>query len=339
MLRVGIPRYRLPKDILDAEIEVIRRVGVEIRPNTKVESIDWLFEQGYDAVVLALGAHGGTKMRVPGEDLPGVIDCVSLLRDVSLGMKARLGNRVAVVGGGNAAIDASRTALRIGAKEVTILYRRAREDMPAAEEEIEEALQEGVNIDFLVAPSRISRENGHIRMGCVRMQLGEIDSSGRRRPEPVSGSEFDREFDAIVTAIGQVPQVPDEMELVVDKDGTIRADEYTLATDREGVFAAGDVVSGPASVIEAIAAGRQVAMSIDKYLGGEGAIDEILALAEDESTVSELIEDDEVRHRPEMPCLVASKRLNSFDVVERGFSEEVAVEEAMRCLKCDLEED
>ena len=205
MMRVGIPRYRLPKDVLDAEINAVSQVGVEIRTNTRIDSVASLREQGYDAIFLALGRMLAPKCSVAGEDTPGVMDCVSLLRDVSLGKKVKLGKKVAVIGGGNAAMDASRTALRLGAKKVTIFYRRTRDEMPAASDEISEALEEGVNIEFLTAPSKIWRNNGHINMSCIRMKLGDIDASGRRRPEPVAGSEFDEEFDAIIAAIGQRP--------------------------------------------------------------------------------------------------------------------------------------
>ena len=338
MMWVGIPRYRLPKDVLDAEIDVIKQVGVEIKTNTRIDSVESLHEQGYDAIFLALGAHAGTKMRVPGEDTSGVMDCVSLLRDVNLGKRIRLGNKVAVIGGGNAAMDASRTALRIGAKEVTIFYRRTKDEMPASSEEIREALEEGVNIEFLVAPKKIWRHNGHIKMSCLRMKLGDIDASGRRRPEPLAGSEFNKEFDTIIAAIGQRPEIPDQMGITTNGDSTICADPDTLATDIDGVFAGGDVVSGPASVIEAIAAGRQAAISIDKYLGGKGVIDEKLAPPEVVPTSYEMAEEEE-RRRVKVPLLAIDKRLKGFDVVELGFNKSTATEEASRCLRCDLEED
>jgi len=338
MMRVGIPRYRLPGDVLDAEINTIRQVGVEIRTYTRVDSVASLREQGYDAIFLALGAHAGTKMRVTGEDSPGVMDCISLLRDVSLGKKVKLGKRVAVIGGGNAAMDASRTALRLGADKVTIFYRRTRDEMPAASEEIKETLEEGVKIEFLAAPDKIQRDNGHLKMSCVRMKLGEIDSSGRRCPEPLAGSEFDEEFDTIIAAIGQRPEIPEHMEPAVSDNGTICIHPDTLATDIDGVFAGGDVVSGPASVIEAIAAGRQAAIAIDKYLGGKGLIEERLAPPETLPAPFEM-EEQEERNRPKIPVLAVDRRIKGFDTVELGFTKEAATEEAGRCLRCDLEED
>ncbi|MDY6893457.1 MAG: NADH-quinone oxidoreductase subunit NuoF [Chloroflexota bacterium] len=340
MMRVGIPRYRLPEDVLDAEIAAIEKIGVEIKRNAKVDSVEALREQGYDAIFLAIGAHAGIKMGVSGEDTLGVIDCVSLLRDVSLGRSIRLGRSVAVVGGGNAAIDASRTALRLGAKDVTILYRRTRDEMPAAAEEIEEAVREGVNIEYLVAPTNISRSNGHVDMSCVRMKLGETDASGRRRPEIIDGSEFSRKYDVIIRAIGQNPLIPDDLDLPRNKDNTLRVDPDMLATNIAGVYAGGDAVSGPASVVEAIAAGRQAAISIDKYLGGTGIIDETLALPEKETDQTGFEEEDEEeKARPTMPTLAVSKRLKGFSLVELGLTETEAIEEAQRCLRCDLEKD
>ena len=337
MMRYGIPRYRLPDDVLDAEISYIEGLGVKIKTDTRIDSLSGLRE-GYDAVFVAMGAQAASKMRVSGEDAPGVIDCVHFLRDISSGKKVELGESVAVVGGGNAAIDASRTALRLGARETTILYRRTREEMPAADEEIEDALAEGVNIEFLVAPQEIHRVNGYLRMRCVRMQLGDADASGRRRPEPIAGSEFERDFDAVISAIGQVPVIPEAIQLTVDRGGVIHADPYTLETDVEGVFAGGDVVTGPASVIEAIAAGKQAAVSVDRYLGGEGIIEEKLGPREEKPEMPEL-EEEEERHRPVMRKLKLRRRLRGFTPVELGLTERQAIEEANRCLRCDLEED
>ncbi len=340
MMRVGIPRYRLPAKVLDVEIDVIRQVGVEIKTNTRVDSVDWLREQGYDAIFIALGAHAASKMRVEGEDTRGVMDCVTFLRDVSLGKKVKLGDRVAVIGGGNAAIDASRTALRMGAKDVAIMYRRTQDEMPADPEEIHEALDEGVHIDFLVAPSSIHRINGHIDLECIHMQLGEPDASGRKRPEPVSGSEFNKEVDVVITAIGQRLQIPEDLGMELTRKNTIKADPDNLATNSEGVFAGGDAVTGPASVIQAIAAGRQAAISIDRYLGGNGLIDEMLVPPEQLPSMTEP-EDYEAAegHRPHIPEIPVGKRLKNFKLVELGLSEKEAIEEAQRCLRCDLEED
>lgn len=338
MMRVGIPRYRLPKEVLDAEIGVIKEAGVEIRTSARIDSIRSLREQGYDAIFLALGAHAGIRMGITGEESEGVIDCVSFLRDVSLGMKVEVGEKVAVIGGGNAAIDASRTALRLGAKEVTIKYRRTPDEMPASPEEIEEAVHEGVKIEYLVAPQKISRRNGCLRMECVRMKLGKTDDKGRRRPEPVRGSNFEEEFHSVVMATGQLPEIPEEMEIKLHRPGVLPADPYTCATEMTGVFAGGDVVSGPASVIDAIAAGRQAAMNIDRYLGGAGLIEEQISTPENVSALPDLPEEEGERPRVKMPLLQLG-RLEGFTVVELGLMERGAIEEAQRCLRCDLETD
>lgn len=335
MMRVGIPDYRLPKDVLKAEIKEIEDIGVEIRTNTPVESLDELFEQGYNAIFLAVGAHQGIKMGVKGEDSPGVRDCVGFLRDVSLGKKVKVGGRVAVIGGGNAALDSARTALRLGAKEVTIVYRRTAAEMPASPEEVKEALAEGIHIDYLVAPSRIISRDGKVDLENIRMKLGEIDASGRRQPEPIEGSEFTTSYDTIIAAIGQRPEIPGQFNLPLGRGNTIEVNPDTLATSRDGVFAGGDVVSGPASVIEAIAAGRQVAISIDKYLGGKGEIEETLAPPEGELAP---LEEAKEQWRLPMPTVPVEQRLSNFAQVELNYDDKMAIEEAKRCLRCDLEE-
>ncbi len=335
MMRVAIPDYRLPKDVLKNDIREIEAVGVDIKTETKVESTDELFEQGYDAVFLATGAHEGLKIGVKGEDSQGVMDCVSFLREVSLGKKVEVGEGVAVIGGGNAAIDSARTALRLGAKEVTIVYRRTKDEMPAATEEIEGAIEEGVNVRFLAAPSSITTKNGKLELECLAMSLGDIDASGRRRPEPIEGSEFVMSFDTIIAAIGQRPEIPSRFKLSLGWGNTIEVDPDTLATTKDGVFAGGDVVKGPASVIEAIAHGRLAATSIDKYLGGEGDIDETLAPPE-EAMVP--LEEAEEEMRVEIPAPPAKERIKNFKDVELGLAEKMAIKEAERCLRCDLEE-
>jgi len=309
MMRFAIPDYRLPKDILKAEIKEIENTGVEIKTNTRVDSIDKLFSEGYNAIFLA--------------------------RDVSLGKKVKLGDKVAVIGGGNVAIDGARTALRLGAKEVIIVYRRTRAEMPASPEEVEGALAEGIQIYYLAAPTRIISQNGRVELVCIRMELGAMDASGRRRPEPIKGSEFTMGFDTIIAAIGQRPDIPDQFNLALGRGNVVEVDPDTLATSREGVFAGGDAVSGPASVIEAIAAGRQAAVSIDKYLGGSGDIDETLAPPEGEVAP---LEETEEKRRPKMSSLAVEQRISDFSQVELGYSDEMAVEEAMRCLRCDFEE-
>jgi len=250
-------------------------------------------------------------------------------------MKVDIGDKVTVVGGGNVAIDASRTALRLGAKEVTITYRRSRAEMPAGAEEVNEALSEGVKMLYLTAPVKAISVNSKIKVEFIRMELGKVDESGRRRPIPIKGSEFTDEYDTMIKAVGERPEFPDEYRLSVGTGGTIEVDSDTLATSREGVYAGGDVVAGPTSVIEAIAAGRQAAISIDKYLGGEGDIDEQLAPPEEVTPFT--IEEGE-RYRPPMNMLPLEERLKGFAQVELGFDETKATEETKRCLRCDLEE-
>ena len=336
MMRYGIPEYRLPREELGDEIEEIRSVGVDIKPMTKASSLDELFAQGYDAIFLAIGAHQGAKLNIEGEDRPEVMEAVSFLRKINMGNDVKVGRRVAVIGGGNAALDASRTTLRLGAKEVTIIYRRTRTEMPASDEEINEAIYEGVKIDFLGAPTRIERKNGALELICIRMELGAVDGSGRRRPVPIEGSEFSLVFDTVIAAIGQMPEAPEQFGLPLGRGNAFQVDPYTLATGREGVFAGGDAVTGPAIVIEAIAAGRQAAVSIDKYLGGNGVIDETLAPPEEVEALPEIEEGE--KHRLPIPTMPLSERLGSFAEVELSLSEEIATAEAKRCLRCDLEE-
>ena len=338
MMRVGIPRYRLPGEVLDNEIKEIENVGVEIKVNSKVESLDELFKQGYSAIFVGVGAHLGMNMGIEGEATACVVDGTDLLREVNLGEKVDVGDKVVVIGGGNVAIDASRTALRLGAKEVSIVYRRTRAEMPASDEEIEEALREGVKILYLAAPVRAMSVDGKLKVEFIQMELGKIDASGRRRPVPIEGSEFTEEYDLMIKAIGEQPEVPDRYMLSVGRGGRIEVDADTLVTSREGVYAGGDVVTGPASVIEAIAAGRQAAISIDKYLGGGGDIDEVLAPPEEEVADFNIEEVEGEKYRPPMNMLPLDERIKGFAQVELGFDEEKAIQEAKRCLRCDLEE-
>jgi NADPH-dependent glutamate synthase beta subunit-like oxidoreductase/CO/xanthine dehydrogenase FAD-binding subunit len=333
MMRVGIPDYRLPKDILDAEVDKIRRVGVDIKVNTRIQSIDSLFQQGYDAVFLALGAHRSTKMRIKGEQFPNVMDGMSFLRAVNLGERVYLGDRVAVIGGGNTAIDSARTALRLGTKEVTVVYRRTRAEMPASTDEVEEALGEGVNIIFLAAPVKINREDGQLKLTCTRMELGEPDASGRQRPVPIKGSEFSMDFDSIIAAIGQTPDIPSQFGLRIRRGDTLRVDSDTQATDRQGVWAGGDVVTGPATLIGAIAAGKRAAVSIDLYLKGTRAQVE----DKDKTTVkpflkfnSEYLKKTSRAKMPKLP--IGERRIDVEDALGLGLSE--IETEANRCFNC-----
>ena len=337
MMRVGIPSYRLPTDILDAEINEIKNAGVEIKTNTKIVSLDELFQEGYEAIFVGIGAHKGTKSDIKGENSPGVIDGIDFLREISLGKKIEIGQTVAVIGGGNSAIDCARVAVRIGVKKVTLIYRRTRAEMPAAPEEVNEALHEGIEPIFLAAPVEIrTRTDQRLELICIRMKLGEADASGRKRPVPVKGSEFSLEFDTIISSIGQTADIPPNFGVDVGKGNVIKTNPETLATSRKGVYAGGDIVTGPASVIGAIAQGRQAASSIDKYLGGNGIIDESLVTLEIPDPVFGQDADFVDWKQAKMPCIQDKERFHGFTEVELGFEENAALREAKRCLRCDM---
>jgi len=276
MLRVGIPDYRLPPEVLDYEIGCIESLGVEIKLGMSF-GLDFtladLEAQGYQAVFMGLGAHNCLTLGVPGEEAEGVQPGVTFLREAALGLAQSPGEKVVVVGGGNVAIDSARTALRLGAKEVTILYRRTRAEMPAYEDEIEEALEEGVKLEFLAAPVRFISKNGRLTgVEVQRMELGEPDASGRRRPVPVEGSEYVLAADGVLASIGQEPDVScleqASCTLEVGRRSCLTADPLTLQTNIPHVFAGGDAVLGPASAVEAIAQGKEAAISIGRYLDG-----------------------------------------------------------------------
>ena len=338
MMRVGIPPYRLPRKVLDGEINMVKKLGVEIRTNTKVGSLDSLFQQGYKAILVAVGAHQGMKLGVEGEEHPKVIDCITFLTLVNLGKPIELGEQVIVVGGGNAAIDSARTALRLRSKEVTILYRRTRSEMPASPHEVEAALHEGVKIEFLAAPTRVFSKDRAISLEAIRMKLGAPDASGRPRPEPIPGSEFLIDCDAAVAAIGQRPEIPEQFDLVTQRGNVLETDSKTLATSRPGIFAAGDAVTGPASVVEAIGAGRKAAISIDKYLGGEGMLKVEEIKVKEPTSRHTFLERLKERSRPTVPTIPPAQRVLSFDEVELGLTEEIAMAEGERCWRCDLEQ-
>ena len=273
MLRKCIPDYRLPKNVLDDEIKSVKEMGVEIKTNVTVGKdlkFDDLWREGYKAVFIGVGAHKPRKIRLKGEELEGVMHALDFIWKTNKGEKVELGEKVAVIGGGNVAVDAARTALHLGAREVTILYRRSRDEMPANPWEVAEAEKEGVKIEFLVSPLEVLGENGRVKaVKCIKMRLGEVDETGRRKPEPIEGSEFTAEFDTVILAVGEKPDLsflPEEIEV---SEGKILVNPFTMETTMPGVFAGGDAVTGPATVIEAILAGMKAAESIDKYLRGE----------------------------------------------------------------------
>ncbi len=271
MLKQCIPEHRLPKAVLEAEIDQIKQLGVDIVTNAQLGkdlTLDGLRQDNYKAVFISIGAHRSRKLGVEGENLHGVIQALDFLRDTNTGKTAHVGERVAVVGGGNVAIDAARTALRLGAKEASILYRRSKDEMPANPFEVKEAEEDGVKVQFLVAPKKIiGKDNKVTSVECVRMTLGEPDETGRRAPKPVEGSEFMLPFDTVILAIGESPStefLPKEIEL--DEGKVIMVDPLTMETSMPGVFAGGDCVSGPATVVEAIVCGKRAAAHIEKYL-------------------------------------------------------------------------
>ena len=358
MMRVGIPAYRLPRTVLRREIDEILRAGVELKLNHAVRDINRLFAPshppqiggawgGYSAVFLAIGAHEPQLLGIPGEDADGVFQGVPFLRGVSLGEEIRLGDRVVVVGGGNTAVDTARTALRMGSREVIIAYRRGREEMPANSWEVDDAETEGAQLQLLTQPVEVLSDNGRIfGVRCIRMRLGEPDGSGRRRPIPIEGSEFVIECDTMVAAVAQAPEIsfldPDH-GLEITRWGTFKVDPETLATNRPGVFAGGDAAAGPGALIEAIAAGRRGALSIDRYLR------EVPLLTPRELTplpVAELSDEDvtgmlargevDLRPRAKIPTSPVDERVRDFREVELVLTEEQARAEALRCLHCGL---
>jgi NADH-quinone oxidoreductase subunit F len=347
MLAIGIPEHRLPRRLLNFDIENIMKSGVIIKANTtlgKDFSIDDIFKEGYSAVFIATGAHKSMDLKIPGEKADGVIQAMELLQAVNLGEKIKLGTRVGIIGGGNAAIDAARVAIRNeDCKKVTILYRRTRKEMPAFEEEIDSAIQEGIEIQYLVAPKKVLSKNGKVvSVECIQMKLGDLDESGRRRPIPVEGSEFTVELDTLIPAIGERPDisfVKDKDNLKVTKWGTLIADEEVLLTDREGVFAGGDAITGPKTVVEAIAAGKIAAESIEKYLEGKKLAREYKISRPSLYVEPVELTEEEIQKakRAKMPRLPLSARKKNFKEVELGLTEEKAVNEARRCLRCELE--
>jgi len=337
MLRVGIPRYRLPREVLDTEVQRLIQMGIEFKTETPVVSLDLLFKMGYRAVFITVGAHQGLRLGIEGEESPGVVDGATFLREINLGLKPSIGEKIAVVGGGNVAIDAARTALRLGAKKVRILYRRSREEMPADHTEVEQAIEEGVEILFLVTPTKIESQDGQLGVTCIRMELGEPDASRRRWPMAIQGSEFHIDLDTLITAIGQAPQVPDDFRLRIGRGSTVRIDPVTLITNREGVFAGGDAVTGPATVVQALATGRQAALRIDEYLQHRypsAGKDEKEALMGD--LLPKTVEAIRKLSRFEPPTLPPQTRATEFEPIELVYDWGSAINEARRCLRCGM---
>ena len=352
MLSVAIPEFRLPRDVIQSEIDYIARRGVEIRYNTPITvnfTVDDLLKDGFAAVFVAAGAQRSQVIGIPGEleDISGFYYGLRFLRDVRIGKTVSVGRRVAVIGGGNVALDSARTALRLGADEVNIYYRRSREEMPVTEVEFDEAIAEGIQMNFLVSPTRIVNENWVVTgLQCTQMRLGDLDAGGRRRPMPVAGSEFLAGADTVIAAVGQAPDLsflPHDSALERTRLERLAVDSNTLATNVPGIFAGGDFATGPGMVIDAIAAGRRAAIAIDKYVKGDvSPVHMYDSKAEQVAEVSlgeEAEEGEEWEAKPQLvvPTLPVQERKQSFLEIELGFSEEQAREEARRCLRCDLE--
>ncbi|RJX34295.1 MAG: FAD-dependent oxidoreductase [Desulfarculus sp.] len=342
---LGIPAYRLPREVIAAEVQAILDLGVELRTEAALGrdfTLQELRDQGYEAVFLGIGAHQGYSLGLPHEqDYPQVLDAISFLRGVALGGQGAPAEEVVVVGGGNAAMDAARTCRRLGCR-VTIAYRRTREEMPAREEEIDDALAEGVRIVFLAVPKEIVGRRGRVEgLRCLRAELGPPDESGRRRPLPVKGSEFVLPAGAIIAAISQRPELSclgpwaDDERLC---DRTVLADPATGQTSLGWLFAGGDAVTGPATVVEAVAAGKRAAKAMDAYLKGQ-AVELSLEFPRPRAFVDPLpvaaAEKTRLR-RADIPKLPPQERAQSFALAELGLSDQMALHEAQRCLRCDL---
>ncbi len=344
LMRWGIPAFRLPREVLDREIGWVLDHGIELRLNTPLGeggvTLDDLKAEGFDATILALGTTKGRNLGIAGENLPGVVNCLDYLRDANLTGKVKTGKRVAVVGGGNAAVDSARTALRFGAEKVMILYRRSRAEMPAIGAEIEAAEKEGVEINILLNPvEMIPGPDGRLaRVKCVRMRLGEPDETGRRRPVPIEGNFVEIDVDQVILAISQLPDLD---FLVKDEDfdltqwATLKADEVTCETGKPGVFACGDAVTGPSTVVEAMASGRKAARAVDLFLRGES----YEVMKREFHRPQNLPKMDNVRRpglprKPRAPIPLDPNAGITLKEVEMAFSEETAVEEAKRCLVC-----
>lgn len=333
MMRWAIPEYRLPREILSAEIDEIRNLGVDIKTGTPVGSVLELKQSGYHAVYIACGAQKSAPLGIPGDGLEGVIGAIDFLGALNSGKPFPVGKRVAVIGGGNAAIDAARSAVRLGAREVKMFYRRTRNEMPAYPDEIDAALEEGVKIEFLAAPSMIEKQDRGLKVTFDCMELGAPDKSGRPRPVCKFGFNYSEIFDNVIAAIGQNVVLGSGFGISPDSKGLIGVDGSTLSTGVDGIFAGGDVVKGPASIIEAIAHGKLAASSIDRFLGGDGNL--LLSLAPEENEVSIGFYTEASAARVEIPCLPACARTGNFEVVEKTLNGYLARKESDRCLWCD----
>ena len=339
MLTLGIPSYRLPRKTVEAEIQLIRDMGVKMKTGVEVgkdKTVGQLREDGFNAFFIGIGAQESIRLGIEGEHLDGVYSGLEYLRQLNLGKPVRLGKKVAVIGGGNAAMDAVRSARRLGSGKAFIIYRRSMEEMPSRPEEIRECREEKIPIKILTQPVRFIGKNGHVNaIECIKMRLTDPDESGRRKPEPIPGSEFRMKVDAVITALGQESDwccLTQECACRLTEWGTMYVDPLTLQSEDPDIFAGGDAVRGPQSVVEAIADGRQAAISINRYLSGQN-----LRLGRD-TTLKAITEPQKGKYDParraQIPSLEPQKRVKNFSEVQKGFIKKVAVQEAKRCISC-----
>ncbi len=346
MLLLGIPRYRLPREIIDREVAILQDLGVEFHFNNrfgKDVTLEQLKTEGFEAFFVAIGAHSAFKLGIPGEEnCPHVLEAIDFLRDVALGNRQIPGKRVVVIGGGNVAIDAARTCLRLGCDDVTIAYRRTRAEMPADHEEVEQAEEEGIQLAFLTVPTEIVEKDDYLEgLRCLQAKLVPMEGQDRMYPKPIEGSEFLMAADAIICAIGQKVDedcLTSVKDLEWNRRNTINTNMATMETPVNGIFAGGDAVTGPATVIEAIGAGKRAAESIHRWFAGipqpklppvpvrRGRINYLEVPASTKMSLK----------RPEMPLLNIDRRRTTFQQVELGYTENMVREEARRCLRCDI---
>ncbi len=346
MMMVGVPRYRLPREVIDRETAFIEELGVEFRFSTRFGrdvTLDDLREEGFQAFFISTGAHASLDLGIKGEkEYPQVIDAITLLRNVAAGDRHMPGRRAVVVGGGNVAIDAARSLIRLGCEDVRLIYRRSRSEMPANVEEVKEAEEEGVRLGFLTIPIEVLGRDGRVTgLKCLRAKLSDVDERGRQRPVPVEGSDYVMAVDAVITAVGQRVEREgiDAIEgLEWNKWGTLIADTVTSATSMEGVFSGGDLVLGPATVVEAIGAGKRAAEGMDRYLRGlpQPKMPPVPARRMRVELTRVPASTKMSLSRPRMPLLGPERRRITFQQVELGYDEATARQEAGRCLRCDI---
>ncbi len=347
MLRLGIPEYRLPRTVLKEDITRIINAGVVIKTNKKLGrdfTTKDLFDKDYKAIYIAIGAHKSIKLAIPNEDAKGVIPSMEFLTQLHLGKKVKVGKVVGVIGGGNSAVDAARAANRLpGVEKVIIIYRRTQTEMPAYKEEVDSAIEEGIDIQFLTTPTNVITKDDKVAgIECIRMKLGDVDKSGRRRPIPIKGSEFVVELDTLIQAISEQPDIScleEKHEFDISGWNTFVVDHETLSTNIPGIFAGGDAIRGPSTVIEAMADGKKVAETIDKYIRGEKIEFRYKVTRPSIYVEPGKLKAEEILEvsRQESKNLSSEKRRKNFKEVDLGLDKKSAIKEAKRCLRCDLE--